>query len=89
MYFFFPETNGWKLETLDAIFAEAHESGQNPVYTEKRWRKNGWAKKSDAEQRAGALDGAAGPDDNKEDAEGAEHMEGSDAHDEKKRNEID
>lgn len=41
IYFYFPETNGYKLETLDAIFAEAHEKGENPVWTEKRWRKAG------------------------------------------------
>lgn len=38
-YFVFPETNGWKLETLDAIFAEAYEKKENPVFTEKRHRK--------------------------------------------------
>jgi len=66
VYLLFPETNGWQLETPDVIFAEAHENGQNPVSTEKRWRKHGWARKSDAEQRAGAHDVAAGPDDDKE-----------------------
>lgn len=35
----FPETNGWKLETLDNIFAEAFEKKENPVFTEKRRRK--------------------------------------------------
>lgn len=40
VYFFLPETNGWKLETLDAIFAEAHEKKQNPVFTERHWRKS-------------------------------------------------
>ena len=42
VYFYLPETNGWKLETLDAIFAEAHEKKQNPVFTEMHWRKNGY-----------------------------------------------
>ena len=41
IYFLFPETNGHKLETLDAIFNEAFEKHENPVFTEKRWRKNG------------------------------------------------
>ncbi|KAH9827709.1 general substrate transporter [Teratosphaeria destructans] len=41
VYFFLPETNGYKLETLDAIFAQAHDKGENPVFTEKRVRKDG------------------------------------------------
>lgn len=41
VYFVFPETNGYKLEKLDAIFAEAHDKGENPVFTEKRYRKKG------------------------------------------------
>lgn len=49
VYFLFPEPNGWKLETLDAIFNEAHKKSENPVFTEKRWRKNGWQKASDAQ----------------------------------------
>ncbi|KAK7701219.1 hypothetical protein SLS57_011820 [Botryosphaeria dothidea] len=39
VYFTFVETNGYKLETMDAIFAEAHAKGENPVWTEKRIRK--------------------------------------------------
>ncbi|KAI9753060.1 MAG: hypothetical protein M4579_005359 [Chaenotheca gracillima] len=39
VFFLFPETNGYKLEKLDAIFAEAHEKGENPVWTERRVRK--------------------------------------------------
>ncbi|KAF2755048.1 general substrate transporter [Pseudovirgaria hyperparasitica] len=39
VYFYFPETNGYKLETLDAIFAEAHAKKENPVKTEKDIRK--------------------------------------------------
>ncbi|KAF9634773.1 putative mfs sugar transporter protein [Lasiodiplodia theobromae] len=41
VYFTFVETNGYKLETMDGIFAEAHEKGENPVWTEKRVRKGG------------------------------------------------
>lgn len=48
VYFFLPETNGWKLETLDAIFNEAHEKKENPVFTEKRWRKKGWKTRKDS-----------------------------------------
>lgn len=48
VYFFLPETNGWKLETLDAIFNEAHEKKQNPVFTERQWRKNGYKHKRDS-----------------------------------------
>jgi hypothetical protein len=33
VYFTFPETNGYKLEKLDVIFEEAHNKGQNPVWT--------------------------------------------------------
>lgn len=54
IYFFFPETNGHKLETLDAIFTQAHEKGENPVFTEKRYRKG----KEDLDI-AGAGDGDA------------------------------
>ncbi|KAI9840615.1 MAG: hypothetical protein M1837_001511 [Sclerophora amabilis] len=39
VFFFFPETNGYKLEKLDAIFAEAHEKKENPVWTERHVRK--------------------------------------------------
>ncbi|KAH9826095.1 general substrate transporter [Teratosphaeria destructans] len=39
VYFFFPETNGYKLEKMDAIFEEAHKAGQNPVFTERQVRK--------------------------------------------------
>lgn len=73
IYFFFPETNGWKLETLDAIFAEAHEKHENPVFTEKRWRKSGWKKRSDSVQAnqaaaakaRGSILSATGSDDTK------------------------
>lgn len=49
VYFFLPETNGWKLETLDEIFADAHEKKQNPVFTERHWRKNGYKGKKDSQ----------------------------------------
>ncbi|CZT25677.1 probable sugar transporter STL1 [Ramularia collo-cygni] len=39
VYWFFPETNGYKLEAMDAIFEKAHETGENPVWTERRVRK--------------------------------------------------
>lgn len=41
IYFYFPETNGYKLETLDAIFAQAHAQKRNPVFMEHEYRKNG------------------------------------------------
>ncbi|KAK5709353.1 hypothetical protein LTR17_019866 [Elasticomyces elasticus] len=42
VYFCFPETNGYKLEELDAIFAEARANGENPVLTERRsWKSCG------------------------------------------------
>lgn len=52
VYFFFPEPNGWKLETLDEIFHEAHSKGENPVFTEKRWRKNGWQRAADVQAQS-------------------------------------
>lgn len=78
VYFFFPEPNGWKLETLDAIFNEAHKKGENPVFTEKRWRKNGWQKASDAqsqdeEQRGQSNDGERSEE---KSADNTEHKEG-------------
>lgn len=39
VYWFFPETNGYKLEAMDAIFEKAHAAGENPVWTERRVRK--------------------------------------------------
>lgn len=50
VYFFLPETNGWKLEVLDDIFADAHKQGKNPVFVERHWRKNGWQKRQDSIQ---------------------------------------
>lgn len=58
-YFYFPETNGWKLETLDNIFAEAWENKENPVFTEKRWRKG---KNSDVEAPPASGSGDEGPE---------------------------
>nr|POE48792.1 sugar transporter stl1 [Quercus suber] len=49
IYFTFPETNGHKLETLDAIFAQAHAEKKNPVFMEYEFRKNG--AKSDVEHQ--------------------------------------
>ncbi|KAK3651592.1 hypothetical protein LTR56_004321 [Elasticomyces elasticus] len=63
VYFCFPETNGYKLEELDAIFAEAYEKGENPVFTERRYRKSG---KPVQVQRHGGGDGAGGVEDEKE-----------------------
>ncbi|KAF2166975.1 hypothetical protein M409DRAFT_66475 [Zasmidium cellare ATCC 36951] len=39
VFWFFPETNGYKLEAMDAIFEKAHEKGENPVWTERKFRK--------------------------------------------------
>ncbi|CAK1356963.1 unnamed protein product [Cercospora beticola] len=39
VFWFFPETNGYKLEAMDAIFERAHERGENPVWTERKVRK--------------------------------------------------
>ncbi|EME38944.1 hypothetical protein DOTSEDRAFT_180963 [Dothistroma septosporum NZE10] len=76
IYFVFPETNGWKLETLDAIFAEAYEKKENPVFTEKRHRKQNTT--PDVEQPAegtgsGSDEGAVG--DIKENGSEAEKKE--------------
>lgn len=38
VYMTFVETNGYSLEKLDAIFAEAYEKKENPVFTERRIR---------------------------------------------------
>lgn len=42
----FVETKGYPLEKLDSIFEEAYEKGENPVWTEKRVRR-------EAKQRRG------------------------------------
>lgn len=39
VFWFFPETNGYKLEAMDAIFERAHERGENPVWVERKVRK--------------------------------------------------
>ncbi|KAK8152464.1 general substrate transporter [Phyllosticta citrichinensis] len=39
VYYTFVETNGYPLEKMDAIFAEAYEKNENPVWTERRVRK--------------------------------------------------
>lgn len=64
VYFFFPESNGYKLEKLDAIFAEAHDKKQNPVFTEKRYRKSGG--KLDVEKEVDYQTRNALPDDEKD-----------------------
>jgi hypothetical protein len=43
IYFTFVETNSYLLEKLDAIFEEAYNKGENPVFTERRVRKEGFA----------------------------------------------
>lgn len=68
VYFFFPETNGHKLEVLDAIFAEAHEKGENPVFTERRWRGE------EGEKKAREIEEATADEKNK-----SEERSGSDA----------
>lgn len=53
MYFYFVETNGYKLEVLDEIFADAHHKHENPVFTEKKVRKG---EAPDVEQRVSKLE---------------------------------
>lgn len=50
VYWFFVETNGYKLETMDSIFHTAHEKGENPVWVEKRVRKGGNEDAQDVER---------------------------------------
>lgn len=40
IWYTFVETKGYPLEQLDEIFQEAYEKGENPVWTERRVRKN-------------------------------------------------
>ncbi|TEY79613.1 hypothetical protein BOTCAL_0043g00170 [Botryotinia calthae] len=40
IWYTFVETKGYPLEKLDEIFEEAYEKGENPVWTERRFRKN-------------------------------------------------
>ncbi|KAI9649841.1 hypothetical protein NHQ30_002423 [Ciborinia camelliae] len=40
IWYTFVETKGYPLEKVDQIFEEAYERGENPVWTEKRIRKN-------------------------------------------------
>lgn len=40
IWYTFVETKGYPLEKLDEIFEEAYERGENPVWTERRIRKN-------------------------------------------------
>jgi hypothetical protein len=48
VYFTSVETNGYSLEKLDAIFPEACEKNENPVFTERRIR---WGRPLDVEKR--------------------------------------
>lgn len=64
VFWFFPETNGYKLEAMDAIFERAHETGQNPVWAERKIRKgkegldlSGHEHGRDEEEPVGALRG--------------------------------
>jgi len=75
VYFLFPETNGWKLETMDAIFEDAHANKQNPVFTEKRWRKQGWKNRKDNTGNGSDSHGSGSNDDQKTLAEDGEHLE--------------
>lgn len=60
VFWFFPETNGYKLEKLDAIFTEAYEKGENPVWVERRVRKGDAT--LDVEQIADGAGEAGGSD---------------------------
>ena len=62
VFFFFPETNGYKLERLDAIFAEAHDRGENPVWTERRVRKGGVLDVEQSSAEGGEVRGKEGED---------------------------
>jgi hypothetical protein len=74
IFFFFPEPNGHKLEVLDTIFHEAYEIGENPVLTEKRWRKRGKGAQADGEDAM--LPGVADEKDRQRSMDaGGEHIE--------------
>ncbi|KAF2767235.1 general substrate transporter [Teratosphaeria nubilosa] len=78
VYFFLPETNGYKLETLDAIFAQAHDKGENPVFTEKRVRKDGGKLQAIEASLQDESNNTEKPDDMKNGVEGVEdRSEGS------------
>lgn len=68
VFWFFPETNGYKLEKLDAIFAEAYDKSENPVWTERRVRKGGAT--LDVEQEADLASGEVGPGEKKDSLHG-------------------
>jgi hypothetical protein len=80
VYVCFPETNGYKLEKLDAIFAEAYEQKQNPVFTEKRYRKHGGKLIVEREAERGGEDQKGVSDDGKHDR--TTSIPGSDEHEE-------
>jgi hypothetical protein len=74
IYFLFPEPNGHKLEVLDNIFHEAHEKGENPVFTQKRRRKYGEGAQADGKD--GMLPGVADEEDRQLSMDaGGEHIE--------------
>jgi len=58
IYYTFVETKGYPLEKLDAIFEEAYNKGENPVFTEMRLRKEG--KELDVEREKGRDMGSSG-----------------------------
>ena len=55
VFWFFPETNGYKLEAMDAIFEKAHEQGKNPVWTERDVRKGKAELDLEGHQHQGAM----------------------------------
>lgn len=57
IYYTFVETKGYPLEKLDAIFEEAYNKGENPVFTEMRLRKEG--KGLDVEKEKGNGEGGS------------------------------
>lgn len=69
VYWTFPETNAYKLETMDAIFAEAHEKGENPVWTERSVRKRGGG--AELERRHGVENGSGSGVDDEENGGGS------------------
>ena len=68
VYWTFPETNAYKLETMDAIFAEAHEKGENPVWTESVRKRGGGA---ELERRHGVENGSGSGVDDEENGGGS------------------
>ena len=79
VYFFFVETNGYKLEAMDSIFQTAHEKGENPVWVERRVRKGDSDDARDVEKRL-----SEGASENVEDSGGMNKVVSPEAKDEKK-----